>query len=209
MFSKWRGTKSLFFGKLALCDWVFLPYWSSWSVGVPHLHTGIYHLPTMHWLSHLHAFAVTVQLGSITLTMTLICFYPLSLKIVTPNTTTPTTTTTYTTVIFSPLPPSCPCVFCRAISPPEYHHLGSRQKDFGWVTQYIGPLCLLLFLSLCLCSSITSPSLKGQRREWHLSARTLFLLLFLPASSCLPHLRQSDIYRGIVCLLGSSCSFWR
>lgn len=78
-----------------------------------------------------------------------------------------------------------------AISLPEYYLLGRRQTDFGWVT----PVRLIpstptvfsspLSLSLCRCSSIVSLSLKGQRREWHLSTWTLsrtFPLRFLRPS---------------------------
>lgn len=75
---------------------------------------------------------------------------------------------------------------------PEYYLSLSRQTDFGWVTQYASPL---LSPSVGPCSSITTLSLKGQKREWK--------------SSHFPHLRQSDIYGGTVHLLGNPCSFWR
>lgn len=78
----------------------------------------------------------------------------------------------------------------------------------------INPLCLFLssLFSPRRCSFIPSLSLKGQRREWHLSTWTLPLLLFFSSVPLfhLPHLRQSDIYKGTLHLLGSPCSFcWK
>lgn len=52
-----------------------------------------------------------------------------------------------------------------------------QQADRFWMSH---PVCLIpsaLSVSLCWCLSIASLSLKGQRREWHLSAWTLSLIL--------------------------------
>lgn len=106
-----------------------------------------------------------------------------------------------------------PRLYCIAISLPEYYLLGSSADRF-WMSH---PACLIPSApSVCSsppisprwCSFIASLSLKGQRREWHLSTRTLSLLLFLCAFFRLPHLRQSDIYKGTLHLFGSPWSFW-
>lgn len=172
----------------------------------------IYHLPIIHWLSHLHAFADTVQLGSITLRgffmPTLIFLFLFSCLLT-----------------VSQLPPPQPPLsrsFCLFLSSSVlYSYLSSwvlplrRQADRFWMSH---PVRLIPStpsvsstpsLSWWWCSSIAFLRLKGQRREWQLSTWTLPLFPFLSASFHLPHLRQSDIYRGTVHLLASSCSFWR
>lgn len=111
--------------------------------------------------------------------------------------------------------------FCLILRPSVLHsYLYSwvlplrQQADRFWMSHRVRLISSAPSVSSSLwqCSSITSLSLKGQRRAWHLTTWTLPLLLSLPSCIHDPRLRQSDIYRGTGCLLRSSClakEHWR
>lgn len=121
-----------------------------------------------------------------------------------------------TVEIFLSLPLSLLVCLCIAISLPKYYLLGSRQTDFGWVTQCVwyhqpslSPLSPPPPLSLLMPLRCFSQPKRAKEGVASLSMNSFphtFPLLLPSASS---HLRQSDIYRGTLHLLGSSCSFWQ
>lgn len=181
MFSKQRVTKSVFVGNQSSVIECFLYYYSSraWECLPPAQWFSIYTRYTS-FLICTH-FAGTIQLGSITLTgclmSTLICLLPRhSLKI------TPQTLKTQTLTLSL-------CLLFFLHSSDLQSYLSSwvltlrQQADRFWMSHPIcqPPLSPPLSPSLRPWSSITTLSLKGQRREWHLSSQTPLLLRSLCA----------------------------
>lgn len=158
---------------------------------------------------HLHSFAVIVQLGSITQEGFLVKDFDLLLASWSQKLPFATPTHAHrrdlccSSVLHSLL---------LSITSPE------EQTDF-WMSH---PICQPA-PSPPLCSRgsfITSPQPKRAKGGSGVSRHKLFLVYFfffffkalalppLSSSFRLPHLRQSDIYRGMLRLFGSPCSFW-
>lgn len=117
-------------------------------------HMLIYHLSTMHCLSHLHAFADTVQLGSITLRgfliLTVICFLFL------PSCTLTIAFIPYAVEIFLFFMSFSTCLSLIAISLPEYYLSGSRQTKKN-LDESSNASDSIDFLRLFLCCPLFVP----------------------------------------------------